>query len=93
MTFKEGKSWFKFVNGLIGVSLTIMWFVFMIGSPVIISLGGVPVAGSLVFSLILLGNGYGLWTLGKEGHTELQAQRQLKARAKAFSEYHRGREE
>jgi hypothetical protein len=75
MSKKLGNIWvarIKFLNGAVGIAATVMWFVFMVGSPVVVTLGGVPVAGSIIFSMILIGNAYGLWTLASEGYITLQ---------------------
>ena len=62
--------WYKILIGSAGVIATVVWFVFLVGSPVVVTLGGVPVLGSVGFIMILLGNGYGLWCLAKSGLAE-----------------------
>jgi hypothetical protein len=62
--------WYKILIGSAGVIGTVVWFVFLVGSPVVVTLGGVPVLGSIGFTMILLGNGYGLWCLAKSGLDE-----------------------
>jgi hypothetical protein len=59
--------WYKILMGVVGITATVAWFVFMVGSPVVVTLGGVPVLGSIGFMCILLGNAYGLWCLGASG--------------------------
>jgi putative copper export protein len=81
-------AWFKFLQGVLGVSATVVWFVFMVGSPVVVTLAGVPVLGSFMFSMILIGNAYGLWTFAKEGHATLQEHRDIADMHKAYREYH-----
>ena len=88
ITGSKPVAWFKFINGVLGVCATVVWFVFMVGSPVVISLAGVPVAGSLVFTFILLGNAYGLWHLAAEGHATLQEHRAIANMHRAYREYH-----
>ena len=86
-------AWIKLANGAIGIALTVMWFIFMVGNPVVITLAGVPVAGSLIFSCILIGNAYGLWCLAKDGHTTLQEWKAVKLMHESYTQYQKDLQE
>ncbi len=79
-------AWFKFLNGVVGIAATVGWFIFMVGSPVVVTLGGVPVVGSLIFSCILIGNAYGMWCVAKEGHATLMEHKAIKRRIDSMHE-------
>ena len=71
-------AWFKVVNGAFGIAATVMWLIYMVGSPVVITVAGVPVAGSFIFSCILIGNAYGLWCLALRGLATLMKHTAIK---------------
>ncbi len=66
------KMWYKILTGLVGIGLTTLWFGIMVTNTVSITVNGVVVAGPLVFGMILLGNGYGLYVLGRSGYDDLR---------------------
>jgi hypothetical protein len=79
--------WYKILMGVVGVTATVVWFVFIVGSPVVVTLGGVPVLGSIGFMCILLGNGYGLWCLGASGLADYRKRKHIENMAKSYSAY------
>jgi hypothetical protein len=85
--------WYKIIVGVGGVAATVGWFVFMVGSPVVVTLGGVAVLGSVGFICILLGNGYGLWCLAKSGLQTWKERRDIEQMMNAHTAFHKAMSE
>ncbi len=79
-------AWFKFLNGVFGVAATVVILITMVGSTTVITIGGVQVAGSVVFTMILFGNTYGMCCLAKEGHSTLMKHRAIKRKIAGMHE-------
>jgi len=68
---RELVAWYKILFGSAGVIVTLLWLVLIaFFGPVFVVLGSTPVLGPVGFSLILIGNGYGMWRLAADGFKE-----------------------
>jgi len=58
---------YKIVVGIIGVVATVAWCIFLVGSDASLILDGKEVMGTIGTTLVVLGNGYAMWQMAKDG--------------------------
>jgi hypothetical protein len=62
---------YKIIVGCGGIGMTVMFFVFLIGSDAALILDGQQMLGTVGTSAVVLGNMYCMWVLAKSGFNDL----------------------
>ena len=94
MSKKIGNKWvarIKVANGMFGIAATAMIFLSMAGNAVTVTIGSAFI-GPTIFSMILIGNAYGLMRLAHDGYTTLQEWNAVALMHKRYTQFQKGRD-